>query len=337
MHVTDAIDEIDAAGLIEGLLDDDLDLVGHESPETDAPEEETRSEEVDTDEADNDPEDEDAEGDEEDEADEEGDEGDEDEGDPQSATVDDETLVDIQIGDDTYEVNFAELKAGYLRNEEFVNRAATLEAEHQEKVTALELKEAELAKELLAASVMINGDLSKFENINWDALKEKDPELYKNAKLEAMEAKEKAKALNDRRTAIEKMHTEAQRLRHQAYLQSQAKLAEKMIPEFNDEGFFDKIVAYAATVGYTADDVASIADARQLVLLNAARLHAESVVRKKETVEKKLPKDLPPVVKPGQAKATDSGKRKATNQAANRMKSEKSVEAAAAYLMTLDI
>lgn len=336
MHVDDAIDETDAAGLIEDMLDDDLDLVGHESLETDAPEEETRSEEVDTDEADKDPEDEDAEGDEEDEADEEGDE-DEDDGDPQSTTVDDETLVDIQIGDDTYEVNFAELRAGYLRNEEFVNRAATLEAEHQEKVTALELKEAELAKELLAASVMINGDLSKFENINWEALKEKDPELYKNAKIEAMEAKEKASLLNQRRTAIEKMHTEAQRLRHQAYLQSQAKLAEKMIPEFNDEGFFDKIVAYAATVGFTADDVASIADARQLVLLNSARLHAESVVRKKETVEKKLPKDLPPVVKPGQTKATDSGKRKATNQAANRMKSEKSVEAAAAYLMTLDI
>lgn len=331
MHVNDAIDEADAAGLIEGLLTDDLDLVGDEPQE---PVEEDRSEEVDADEAD-DSADEDTEADEE-ETDEEGEE-DEDEGETQSTTVDDETLVDIQIGDDTYEVNFAELKAGYLRNEEFVNRAATLEAEHQEKVAALELKEAELAKELLAASVMINGDLAKFENINWDALKEKDPELYKNAKIEAMEAKEKAQTLNARRTAIEKMHNEAQRLRHQAYLQSQAKLAEKLIPEFNDEGFFDKIVAYAATVGFTADDVASIADARQLVLLNAARLHAESVVRKKETVEKKLPKDLPPVVKPGQTKATDSGKRKATNQAATRMKSEKSVEAAAAYLMTLDI
>ena len=329
----EAIDESAAVSLIEDLLTDDLDMVGEDVVE---PVEEERSEEV-TNESDEDAgEESDEESDEDSpEADDEDDSEESEE--TEASVVDDETLVDIQIGDDTYEVNFAELKAGYLRNEEFVNRAAALEAEHQEKVTALELKEAELAKELLAASVMINGDLSKFENINWDALKEKDPELYKNAKIEAMEAKEKAALLNQRRTAIEKMHNEAQRLRHQAYLQSQAKLAEKMIPEFNDEGFFDKVVAYAATVGYTADDVASIADARQLVLLNNARLYAESVVRKKETVEKKLPKDLPPVVKPGQTKANDSGKRKATNQAANRMKSEKSVEAAAAYLMTLDI
>lgn len=331
------LSEHDAADLFESVLDDDGNLPGDtdyveptEAKDKDAsPDADPDAEEVEDEPDAEDPEDD---GDKEDDAD-------EDEDDTPASTVDDETLVDIQIGEDTYEVNFAELKAGYLRNEELVNKTAALEQEHAERVAELEEKQAELAQELLMVTTMVTGDLTKYDKVNWDALKVQDPELYGKLRLEAVEAREHAQSLNERRKTLDALHNKSQELKRAAYLKSQNALAQQLIPDYkaDPKGFFDKIVAYGATIGYTPEDIGAIADARQLVILNQARLQAESIVRKKAATEQKLVKDLPPVKKPGASKPSDSGKRKATNQAVGRMRSEKSVDAAAAYLMTLDL
>lgn len=328
-------ENFDAVSALEGMMDDNGFLptdADYTAPEEDRSEEVTNEDPEVTEDAD--PEDE-PEGDESDE-DEESEEESEEEESPNTA-IDDETLVDIQIGDDLYEVNFAELRAGYLRNEELVARTTALEAEHSAKVLELEQKEAALQEELMAVTVMLAGDLTRYDQINWKQLKEQDPETYAKARLEAMEAKERVDQVNARRQQIAQMHTQAQALRHQAYLESQYQAVLKALPEFAEKSFRDKLVEYGKTVGFSKEDIEGIADARQLIILNNARQHAEAVVRRKDAAEKLAKADLPPVKKPGAAKPADSGKRKVVAQASARMRSEKSVDAAAAYLMTLDL
>jgi hypothetical protein len=329
----DGISAVDATSSIEALLGDDLDMLDDENQGTDPVE--VKEEKVEADpEAVEPEEDDEKDPDAEDEEDES--EEDDSDKDPQPAITDD-TLVDIKIGDDEYEVNFLELKSGYLRNEDYVNKVNAHEAEYLEKSVKIEQLEADLIEELQHVSVIVTGDLSKYDRINWAALKEADPAQYNALRVEATEAREQAAALIERRAAIQKMHQKAQELRHQAYLKSQIEIAEKIVPGFRDPAFFQALVSHGKDIGYTEEEVQGISDARQLFLLNNSRLYAESQVRKKSAMDNKVTPDLPPVVKPGAVKEKSSTDRRVVKNAKAVFQRDKSVDSAAALLMTLDL
>lgn len=320
----------EALGNIEALLGDDLDMLDDEVKDDDKGTEAVDSdadtkadEEPDDDKPDEDDDDEDSEEEEPEESEEGG--------------ITDETLVDIQIGEDTYEVNFAELRAGYLRNEEYVNRVQKVEQEYDSKLAALEAREAELSEELRLASVMVTGDLNAYEQVNWAALKTADPAKYQELRVEYVEAKERAQAVEARRQNINAMHTEAQRLRHQAYVKNQMSLADSLVPGWREPKFLEDLVAFGKSIGHTEEEIRGISDARHLLVLNSARLHAESQVRRKEAMEKKVTKKLPPVNKPGAVKEQTSTDRRVVKNAQQRFNRDKSVDSAAALLMTLDL
>ena len=334
MSGTEPIDTGDAAGSIEDLIDDNGWLPGdaeYEAPvvEATAEDEDEEDDETDSDEPTEESEEEDTE-----ESDEE--ESEESEEDKTEA-VSDETLVDIQIGEDTYEVNFAELKAGYLRNEEFVNKVTAQEAEYDSKLAALETREAELSEELRLASVMVTGDLNAYETINWVGLKAADPAKYQELRVQYAEAKERATAVESRRQNINKMHQEAQRLRHNAHIKNQMVLADTLVPGWREPKFLDDLVSYGKSIGHTEEEIRGISDARHLLVLNNARLHAESQVRRKEAMEKKVTAKLPPVNKPGVAKEKTSTDRRVVKNAQAAFQRDKSVESAAALLMNFDL
>ena len=314
--------------IIEDLMDDDGFLPGDEDyvePEVDEEEEEESLEE--SEEEAEEEEDEDPEGDGADSDEEEEEEGQE--ADPQ--TLSDETLLDLQIGEDTYEVNLAELKSGYLRNEEYVTMMETLQEEHDARVAELELKQAELVKELEIASVISTGDLAKYDQINWNQLKAEDPARFNELRLEALDAREKAQQMVQRRNAVAGLDAEAKRLKHEAALKHQMQLAETMIPELKDETERNKIISYAQSVGFTKEDIMGISDAKTLLILNNSRKYAESQVRKKEALATKVSKDLPLAIKPGSPKTKATAERTASKRTANRVRQEQSVEAAAAH------
>lgn len=263
-----------------------------------------------------------------------GDEGDED-GDDDSApnaSIDDETLVDIKIGNDEYEVNFAELRAGYLRNEDFMQRAQALEAEHQTKVDALEQAREDLLEELLAASTIVKSDTSKYDQVNWEALKKTDPDQYSKLRVEALEAKEAAGALEARRNNVAAIQKKAQELRYKAYAEQQLTMASKLIPEFEKDETKSDLAKYAREIGYTDEEIYGIVDARHLLLLHSALQHSKSAVRRKEAAEKKVTKDLPPVNKPGAKAPQNHADRAASKDKLARFNKDRSVASAAALL-----
>lgn len=321
------------ADLLAGMLDDDLDTIGDDqvNPEA-APKDETKEvtdepsvEDGDEDVAEDDPEEDDPEAD-----------PDETE-DPQTQEVTDDTLVDIEIDGEAYEVNFHELKAGYLRNEDYAAKVNVLQKEHDAKVEALEAKQEELLDELRALSVIVTSDTSRYDKINWEALKAQDPEQYQRLRVEALEAKEQAQKLTQRHDQVAALHAKAQQLRHEVYVKQQTELVEKLIPNIREPEVLKGLLAYGQEVGYSPDEIVNMVDARQLLLLHNAMLHAKSVVRKKEAVEKKVSKELPAVVKPGAKKPQSSTDRQVVKNARARLEKEHSVDAAAAVLATFNL
>ena len=266
-------------------------------------------------------------------------EEDEQEGEPEQQTqaVSDDTLVDLDINGETYEVNFHELKSGYLRNEDYVNKVNALQVEHDAKVEALEAKQAELVDELRALSVIVTSDAARYDKINWEALKQQDPERYATLRVEALEAKEQAQKLEQRRQQVQQLHEKAQQVRYEVYVKQQTELVEKLIPNIREPEVLQGLLAYGQEVGYTKDEILNMVDARQLLLLHNSMQHAKSVVRRKEAVEKKVSKDLPPVVKPGQQKPKSSTDRLVVKNARARLQKEQSVDAAAAVFATFDL
>ncbi len=320
------------ADLLAGMLDDNLDTVGadpEEKPEEVVTEqrEEGGDESSVEDDAEGDP-----------EADPESDES---EGDPeeegQSQTVSDDTLVDLDIGGETYEVNFHELKAGYLRNEDYVNKVNVLQQEHDAKVDELEQQRDQLLSELRALSVIVTSDTARYDKINWEALKQQDPESYQRLRVEALEAKEQAQKLTQRHDQVKALHDKAQQLKFEVYRDQQTKLVEQLIPNIREPEVLQGLLNYGQQIGYTRDEIVSMVDARQLLLLNNARLYAEGQVRRKEAAEKKVSKDLPPVNKPGAQKPQSSTDRQVVKNARQRLQKDQSVEAAAALLATFDL
>ncbi|KAB2362842.1 scaffolding protein, partial [Escherichia coli] len=75
---------------------------------------------------------------------EEEEEGTEEEPEVESEEDPEDKLFEIPIGDEVYEVNFEELKSGYLRNEEFVTRQAELEDQYAAKFEELDAERSNL-------------------------------------------------------------------------------------------------------------------------------------------------------------------------------------------------
>ncbi|QIQ64379.1 putative scaffold protein [Pseudomonas phage Epa1] len=259
---------------------------------------------------------------------------------PEADAEDDlsEKLFEIPIGDDIYEVNFEELKSGYLRNEEFVTRQAELEEEYAAKLESVDAERANLLAELEQYTVTAIAGANQYDSINWEQLKAQDPEKYQKLRLEALEARDQAQALIKRRNDIKAMQEKRAEIIHSSYIKRQTELAKKLIPEMTtDETWGDKIVAYGKSIGYSEDEIRGIADARQLAVLDAARKWAESQVRRKAALEKKEETELPAAVKPVARRAEASEGSKRVKAARANLRKDQSVEAAAALFSSLDI
>lgn len=326
------MDEFEAAEAFGDLLGDDLLTPGDETVDgkvVGEEEEEEVEKETPEGESEDEPE-------EESEEDPEGESEDE----PETDAEDDlsEKLFEIPIGDDIYEVNFEELKSGYLRNEEFVTRQAELEEEYAAKLESVDAERANLLAELEQYTVTAIAGANQYDSINWEQLKAQDPEKYQKLRLEALEARDQAQALIKRRNDIKAMQEKRAEIIHSSYIKRQTELAKKLIPEMTtDETWGDKIVAYGKSIGYSEDEIRGIADARQLAVLDAARKWAESQVRRKAALEKKEETELPAAVKPVARRAEASEGSKRVKAARANLRKDQSVEAAAALFSSLDI
>ena len=291
-------DTAEAVSILEDLLDDDG-LLEEDAPSFEKEEIDEDGDDIEDEDA-PDEEDEDSEEDEEDldeDSDEEGSDEDED-----SEAETEEGLFEVEIDGEVYEVNKEELVSGYLRNEEFTKRQTELEEKAQAKEAELDVERQRVADYLDGLILEGNVTLQKYRNFNWERLRADDPVAYRDARLEYIEAQEAQEARQGRRNQIAAMHQRAQEIKHESYLKSQKALAQKLIPEVADDSFVQSLVDYGKSVGLSEEDVRGISDAKSLFILNQARLFAESQVKKKEALQKKVSKDLPPVIKPGAPK-----------------------------------
>ncbi len=165
---------------------------------------------------------------------------------------------------------------------------------------------------------------------------DKDPIGYMEAKVQY---DEDVQAWSNQQYAIQQA-SQAQEAQMQAALQvhlrDQMKELAEAVPDFADAEkagkLRDQLMSYGAKEGYTADELGQVVDHRAIKVLRKAMLY-DQIVAKRGEADKKV-EGAKPFVKPGTKRPARTGKAKARQTAASRMKKSGSVDDVAKYLLS---
>ena len=137
---------------------------------------------------------------------------------------------------------------------------------------------------------------------------ESDPIGYMEEKLKYDEAKAQYDQNMFQLQNVQRQRMQAQEQAHQSYLQEQAQVLTKFIPEIADpqkgEAIKNALVDTGVSYGFTAEEMQAVTDARYVRALNDARKYRELVAKRKSAQSKG--EKARPMVKSGAKKRQDS-------------------------------
>lgn len=262
-------------------------------------------------------------------------------------TIDDEVtepeadgdFFTVKVDGEEYEVNQEELIKGYQleknytkNNQALLEDKASVEAMKQElsaerdKYIQFNQQQAQAQTQVLAQAQ------AKLESIN----RQDDPLGYVTQQLEVQDI---AKGLEAQRANWEAAQTQQQAVtneRMQAYLAEQSVELSKALPEWSDPdkgaGVREGVANFAKTLGYSEAEINGITSARDVIVLNKARLYDEMQSKKAVVRDKRSPAKAKPIVRSKAKRSASATKAQQTKQKRANFKSSGKVGDAASLI-----
>lgn len=213
----------------------------------------------------------------------------------------------FQIGDE--EVTSSQLldwKANGLRQDDYTRKTQELAQERREMEENLSKQEAALRAEyeskLASVADAQASELERFQNINWDELRETDPYEYQQQWTDYQRT-QIAAAETQRRIAEEVEKSQKQRDEEfKAIVAEQAKLVKEYIPELADpqkgQALMSQMSEYLSNEGYSSEEIGGIVDAKAYKVIHKA-MQFDALQKGKSSVGKNKVAPKVKVVKPG--------------------------------------
>ena len=247
-----------------------------------------------------------------------------------------EELFTVKVDGQEVKVPLEDLKRSYSGQayiQKGMQEAASAKKEAEGVYLAL-LEERQKTSELLTQ--LQSGQLIAAPTPPNRELFDKDPIGYMEAKVQY---DEDVQAWSNQQYAIQQA-AQAQEAQMQAALQvhlrDQMKELADAVPDFADAEkagkLRDQLMSYGAKEGYTAEELGQVVDHRAIKVLRKAMLYDQIVARRGEADKKA--EGAKPFVKPGTKRPARTGKAKARQTAASRMKKSGSVDDVAKYLLS---
>ena len=227
----------------------------------------------------------------------------------------------VKVDGEEYEVNQEELIKGYQleknytkNNQALLEEKSSIEAMKQE-LTAERDKYIQFNQQQAQAQnqVLVQAQ-AKLESID----RVDDPLGYVTQQLEVQEV---AKGLEAQRQNWEHAETQKRAVnteQMQKYLAEQAQELSKVIPEWADPqkgaAVREGVATFAKTLGYSEAEINSISSARDVVVLNKARLYDELQGKKAVVRDKRSPAKAKPIVRSKAKKSASAAKAQQTKQ-----------------------
>ena len=250
--------------------------------------------------------------------------------------TDDEEFYSVKVDGEEYEVNLEELKKGYQLEKNYTKKSQQLAEEQKEIATLKAQLEDERSKYL-----QINQELAKQQNAELEKVKaelaamdrENDPLGYVQKQLDVQAIEQDLEARRVQMETAQTQEAQAHQLRMQQYVQEQSELLAKELDGWSDpvegKAIQEGITKFALTQGYSAEEMSNITSARDIIVLNKARLYDELQAKKAQVKQKRTPRKAAPKVKAAQPKgqaAKQARKVKAKRDQFNRSGSVKDAQ-----------
>lgn len=228
--------------------------------------------------------------------------------------------VTVKIDGKDVEVPLDELKKGYQRQADYTRK--TMEVAESRKTAEAEAhkaqqERAEYANNLHRMQARLEGALQEQQNTDWDALIQSDPVEYLRQKHLA-ETRQAAlqENLAEQQKLAGQFEADRQRQQSEHLARQQDELLAKL-PEWKDEAKAkaeqSAIREYLKEQGYEAQEVASVGDARAVVMARKAMLY-DRMVAKAQAASKKVSTLPTKVERPGTGESQHLDKRSAAYQ-----------------------
>ena len=285
-----------------------------------------------------------------------GDESDESEGeeseDESGEDVDGDGDVDltqeftVTLGDGTEaEVTLEELVKGYHRQADYTRKTQVVAEErrqvHQERqtVAAMRSQYAQGLEQLQEAIKSVTP-----QEPDWEALKASDPLRYAEEWADWQRRQYVVSQIDQERQALLHQQREEFEAHRQEAVRGGREWLVKQIPEWKDAAKAKaeraEMKAYAAKLGFSAEELKAVDDPRAVLMIRQAMLYAKLQEKKPTLIKQKsktpaTPGTKTPVMKPQAIKQPQSKKVARTDDAKKRHAREKSVASAAGFFQTL--
>ena len=245
-----------------------------------------------------------------------------------NAPADDVVVKWTTSSGDEIEAPLAELKSGYLRQQDYTHKTQAL-AEERKQAEAAVAQQFQQAQQLTrdhAKLLSLQEDLSVYQKADWNALYAQDPNeagrLQAQWRQTEAQARELAAGLQS--AALQSSQAQAQRL--QQATQQAMEALQREIPGFGAETI--KAARETALAhGFSEAELAGITDARTFKVLHEAA-QWRALQAKKPAVQNKVAAAPPKATKPGSATQPSTRKEVAFKQ----MQSKRDVNSLAAFL-----
>jgi hypothetical protein len=248
-----------------------------------------------------------------------------------------EELHTVKVDGEEYEVNLEELKKGYQLEQNYTKRVQKLQEESKELDTLKTNLNAERQQYLqlmeLAATTQM-AEVNKAKELLSTIDKEADPVAYVKQQLRVQDIEDNIRqSVAGFQQAKAQAEQQQKEERDKIVQQEQEKLS-ALIPEWLSPDFQKAVIDYAKAQGYSDSDLSTIISARDVSLINKARLYDE-LVSNKATVKKKRQPVVKKKVKAKTPASAQTRKARAVKEQRQKLKSSGKVTDAANAILSL--
>lgn len=217
-----------------------------------------------------------------------GEEGDEDgEQDEQPEKDSTDAFLELEINGEKVKLSKDEVKNGYLRQQDYTQKAQTLAKDRQNWQAHVQQQAAEVQQfsQELGSLTSIDEALQQYQQINWQQLRDEDPINYA---AHATDFQNLKASRNDLVASIQQKQQNLEQARKQTFheqsLEAQAHMA-KVVPGFGKE-HIKQINDFAMKQGFTANELKNVADKRMIETLWKAAQYDKSQAATKQAIKK---------------------------------------------------
>lgn len=231
---------------------------------------------------------------------------------PPAQEISDDYKVKVKVNGVEQEVSLAELRNGYQRQSDYTAKTQEL-ANQRHEVEAQRSQYEQYVNSIpmlaMVAQNNVNAAQAQLYSPEMQQLAVNDPAEYvaQKAKIEA--------TIVDNARAYQQMQEQYQQYQtnlsyeHNSFIQDQLaksnEILTKELPGWADGSIRDPLINYGRQSGFSDEELGSVVDHRQLMILNKARLYDELVKRGPQT-KQVVQKAPPKTIKPGTTQASEA-------------------------------